>query len=70
MENLNIELLRNNLKGYRVRKGLSQENIAQLLGVSVSTVKNWERAPHKMAFEKLALLAKHYGVPVSAFFNE
>lgn len=69
MEKLNIEVLRNNLKGYRVRKGLTQEDMAEILGVSVSTVKNWEKEPHKMTFEKLALLAQHYGVSVNAFFD-
>lgn len=69
MENLNIEALRNNLKGYRVKKGLTQEDLAEVLGVNVSTVKNWEKSPHKMTFEKLALLAKHYGVSINAFFD-
>ena len=68
MENLDIEVLRNNLKGYRVRKGLSQEDLAELLNVSVGTVKNWEKAPHKMTFEKLVVLAKHYDVSVNDFF--
>lgn len=68
MDNLDIEALKNNLKGYRVRKGLSQEELADLLEVSVSTVKNWEKCPHKMTFEKLAILAKHYGVSVNDFF--
>lgn len=68
MENLDIDVLRNNLKGYRVRKGLTQEDLAELLDVHVSTVKNWEKAPEKMTFEKLAVLANHYGVSINDFF--
>ena len=68
MDTLSISMLRNNLRAYRVKNGYSQENVAELLGICVSTVKNWERNPNKMTFEKLVKLAEIYKCNVKDFF--
>ena len=68
MDNISITNLRNNLKGYRVKNGFSQEEVALTLDVDVSTVKRWERTPNKMTFEKLAKLATLYKCEVKDFF--
>lgn len=68
MDNLSIINLRNNLKGYRVKSGYSQETLAEKLGVCVSTIKKWEKQPNKMTFEKLAILADLYKCSVKDFF--
>lgn len=68
MDNISITNLRNNLKGYRVKNGYSQEDLAEVLNVHVSTIKNWEKQPNKMTFEKLAKLATLYKCDVKDFF--
>lgn len=68
MNNLSIDELRNNVKAYRVKNGYTQPDVAKLLGVSISTYKNWERRPNKMTFEKLARLAEIYKCNVKDFF--
>lgn len=68
MDNISITNLRNNLKGYRVKNGFSQEDLANVLNVHVTTIKNWEKQPNKMTFEKLAKLASLYNCEVKDFF--
>lgn len=68
MDRISITNLRNNLKGYRVKSGYTQPDVAELLGVCVSTVKYWERNPNKMTFEKLTKLATLYKCEVKDFF--
>lgn len=68
MDNISITNLRNNLKGYRVKNGYSQEDLANVLNVHVTTIKNWEKQPNKMTFEKLAKLASLYNCEVKDFF--
>ncbi len=68
MDSLSISMLRNNLKAYRVKNGYSQEVVADLLGICVSTIKNWERNPEKITFEKLVKLADIYKCSVKDFF--
>lgn len=63
-------ILRNNLRGYRVKAGLTQINVAHELGVSQSTIKYWEREPQKLPFDKLAVLSQLYNVKVTDFFAE
>lgn len=68
MDNISINNLRNNLKGYRVKNGYTQETLAETLNISLATVKNWEKQPNKMTFEKLAKLATLYKCNVKDFF--
>jgi DNA-binding transcriptional regulator YiaG len=53
------------LKEARVRNGLSQEELAHQLGVSLSTVQRWERnlcVPSKLAQGKLNRLFEQMGI--------
>ena len=68
MDNISINVLKNNLRAYRIKNGYSQADVADQIGVSVSTFKNWERKPNKITFEKMAKLAKLYNVSVKDFF--
>lgn len=68
MDSLSIQLLRNNLRAYRVKNDLTQDNVADRLGVCTDTIKNWERNPNKMTFEKLVRLANLYKCEVKDFF--
>ena len=63
-----IDILRNTLRGYRVKAGLTQQTAAEALNVSVSTFNRWEQRPDKLPFDKFVQIADLYKVPVSDFF--
>jgi type I restriction enzyme M protein len=53
------------LRGIRAKLNLTQEQLAQRLGVSVATVNRWEggsNAPQKAALEVIAALAREAGI--------
>lgn len=70
MNEIVIDRLRRNLKGIRVKSGYTQETAAEKLQVSRETMFRWEKEPEKMAFVKLAELAKLYNCSVVDFFAE
>ena len=56
---------RPDVKRIRARYGLSQERFAQLLGISVATLRNWEQGRRKPDGPTMALLriaARHPGI--------
>jgi len=54
----------NNLKRYRVRLGLSKEQLAKRLGVSGVTIGYWESGKHDPRLSKLKHIADVLGVTV------
>lgn len=54
----------NNLKMYRKELGLTQEQAAEMLGVSRQAVANWERGETLPDIENVIKLADIYGVTV------
>ncbi len=66
---INTEIVSNNLKSARVKKGLLQDDVARLLGVSRQTVSNIERDPSGVTLSKFIRLADIYECPVSYFFG-
>lgn len=54
--------MRNNLKRIRNEKGLKQEQVADDLGLSLSTYRSWEQGQRGINGKKLAILAEYYGV--------
>ena len=50
----------------REQKGLSQQDLAQALGVSVATVYNWERGRHEPRIAQFRALALLFGVPMES----
>lgn len=55
-------MLNENLKKYRTNKGLSQEKIAELLGVSRQAVTKWESGQTTPSSDNLIALAQIYDV--------
>ncbi|MCM3791277.1 helix-turn-helix domain-containing protein [Domibacillus indicus] len=49
----------------RVRKGLSQTQVANLLGISTSSMSGYEKNVRKPTNKKLARFAELYEVPIS-----
>ena len=58
---MNIEIA-NRLLQYRKSSGLSQEELAEKIGVSRQAVSKWERAEASPDTDNLIILAKVYGV--------
>lgn len=57
------------LKALRKEKGLTQEKLAETLGVSNRTVSRWETGASMPDFDLLIELAKAYGVGVEEILN-
>lgn len=54
------------LKAWREAKGLSQEAVADILGLDRSQVHRWETGKRNLHMEDLRRLAEIYGVPFFA----
>ena len=57
-------MLPENLYRLRREKGLSQEQLAELIGVSRQTVSKWETGTSTPELEKLILLSECFGISV------
>lgn len=49
---------------------LSQEDLANKIGVQTNTISRWETATYKVSAEDLQKLAKTFSVDISVFFPE
>lgn len=59
-----------NIKALREERNLTQEKLAECLGVSYQAVSSWERDEYKPDTEKLIKLAEIFDVSVSAIAEE
>ena len=50
------------IKQLRKKKGISQSELAELIGVKNNTVSTWERGTRKPDFEALSLLSNYFEV--------
>lgn len=70
MENIiNNKLVSQNMKAARIRAGLTQRQLGELLGVSRQTIINWEKGTDTLKMRKFKKYAEAVGVPVSYFFG-
>lgn len=53
------------LRAWRKLKGLSQEHVANILGVKHTTIGRWERGVMRLSTEDLQRLAHVYGITVA-----
>lgn len=60
----------NRLIEFRKNKGLSQEELAEKLGVSRQAVSKWERAESSPEVDNLILLSRIYGIGVDELLGE
>ena len=56
------------IKGLRKAKGLSQMQLAEMLGVSYQQVQKYEKGNTKISVERLSQIAKVLDVPITIFF--
>lgn len=65
-----LKYISNNLKSYRVRAGYTQEDIAELLGITRNTYCDYEVNPQKVKVETLQTIADKLNCKLSDFFVE
>lgn len=53
----------------RIGLGLSEQVVAERLGVSVRTYGQFERGERRVPSDKLLFLANYFRVPVATFFH-
>lgn len=58
------------IKARRKELGLSQEKLAEALGVSYQQVQRYENGTNLLSTDKLQIIAKVLEVPVNYFFKE
>jgi transcriptional regulator with XRE-family HTH domain len=54
-----------NIKAERARSGLSQEDVAEKLGITRQSYNIWETNPKSLTLDKIELLAKVIGCSVT-----
>ena len=50
------------VRQWRRAKDITQEQMAESLGIHVNTYQNWEEAPEKISIEKAVKIAEIFGV--------
>lgn len=58
------------LKAARVNAGLTQEDVAEKMGVAVTTVRNWEKGNTDPKLSQFVMLCEIYGVSYDSIFFE
>jgi transcriptional regulator with XRE-family HTH domain len=58
------------LKSLRIDKGLTQGELAELVGLSVDFIGLIERGERSPSFESLDKLSKVFNIPVSSLFED
>ena len=65
---LQIKKIGRNLKRLRLENGLTQKDIANVLGVSFQQVQKYETGQNKLPIESLLYLKGYYGTSFETFF--
>ena len=60
---INMNYFSKNLKELRIEKGLSQQELAQILNVTQSTVAKWESGDREPNFSILIELSNYFNIP-------
>lgn len=58
----------NNLKVYRIKRGLSQKDVAAMLGIATSTYSSWETEPHRIKIKNAKELSVIFGESLDVLF--
>lgn len=68
--NEKLNYISNNIKSYRVKMGYTQENMAEILGVTRKTYNDYEIKPEKVKLETYKKIANVLNCKLSDFFVE
>ncbi len=58
-----------NIKEFRLEKGLSQQKLAQLIGVSQKAVDYWERSVNEPKASYIIAMVRVFGITFDDFFE-
>lgn len=64
------EVFAKNLKKYMDRKGKSQKELAEIVGVSAPTMHDWLKAKKYPRIDKIEILADYFGILKSDLIEE
>ncbi len=67
---MKIETLSNNIRRIRMLKGLTQENVANDLGISLTAYGRIEQGKTDISYSRLVQIANYFKVGVVTFFAE
>lgn len=56
------------LKAYRMLKGVKQENIAMMLGVTLTTYSNKETGKTQFSLYEAKKISDYFGIPIEQLF--
>lgn len=63
-------MIKDKLLALRKRSGMSQQEVAVVIGVTRQTVSNWEQGQGAPSLDKAAELARLYGVTLDDLAND
>jgi transcriptional regulator with XRE-family HTH domain len=58
------------VRALRIARGFSQTEVANVLGLTFQQLQKYEKGTNRIGPERLAALAKLFGVPVATLFGE
>ena len=58
------------IRNLRLRKKLSQTELGEAIGVTFQQVQKYENGTNRVSASRLALMAKLFAVPITAFYSE
>jgi transcriptional regulator with XRE-family HTH domain len=68
MTNSTTEILRNNIRIYRNKRNLTQEQLGELSGISTDYISELERGKKVPSIKRLDLIAKALDIEIYKFF--
>lgn len=68
MTNSPINIFKKNLKFYRTQKGLTQEKLSEISGISSDYISEMERGKKTPSFKRLILLANALDIEIYKLF--
>lgn len=63
------ECVGKNLRNNRKKKGLSQHEVAEMVGLTFQQIQKYEKGLNRISCSKLWQFSQIFGVPVSCFFH-
>lgn len=69
MTNSTIKLISENIKKYRLQKGLTQEKLSELCGISTDYLSEIERGVKTPSLKRFVLIVEKLEVPFECFFK-
>ena len=66
---ISVDVVGNNIRYYRLKKGLSQSDLALLIGVSKNTISSFERSEFIPSLDHTLSLCHVFNCPVEKLFN-